>query len=106
MSTPQGTVRQRVPKKKASSSNVDRLSDSDPDTIIEKIRTQVQPKAKSDWDYKLALVVITILAFITRFYGIRHPNQVVFDEVHFGKVLYNDYMHSTQFGILKLTSSL
>lgn len=86
MSTPQGTVRQRVPKKKTSSNNVDRMNDSDPDTIIEKLRTQVRPKAKSDWDYRLALVVITILAFITRFYGIRHPNQVVFDEVHFGKV--------------------
>jgi dolichyl-phosphate-mannose-protein mannosyltransferase len=76
MSTPQSTVRQRVPKKKAASTNtnVDRLSDSDPDTVIEKIRSQVQPKASSDWDYKIALVVITILAFITRFYGIRHPN--------------------------------
>lgn len=39
-----------------------------------------------DWDYKLALTVITVLAFVTRFWGIRHPNQVVFDEVHFGKV--------------------
>lgn len=40
----------------------------------------------SDWDYKVALVVLTILAVCTRFYGIGHPNQVVFDEVHFGKV--------------------
>jgi len=39
-----------------------------------------------DWDYKLALSVITVLAFVTRFWGISHPNQVVFDEVHFGKV--------------------
>jgi hypothetical protein len=38
------------------------------------------------WDYKLALAVITLLAFITRFWGIGHPDQVVFDEVHFGKV--------------------
>jgi dolichyl-phosphate-mannose-protein mannosyltransferase len=29
---------------------------------------------------------MTLLAFVTRFYGISHPNQVVFDEVHFGKV--------------------
>lgn len=41
---------------------------------------------KSDWDYKLALTVITALAFVTRFWGIGHPDQVVFDEVHFGKV--------------------
>src|SRR4051812_41230105 len=40
----------------------------------------------TQWDYKLALVVITLLAFITRFWGIGHPDQVVFDEVHFGKV--------------------
>ena len=40
----------------------------------------------SEWDYKTALVIITTLAFITRFWGIGHPNEVVFDEVHFGKV--------------------
>ena len=40
----------------------------------------------SEWDYKLALAVITLLAFVTRFWGITHPDQVVFDEVHFGKV--------------------
>ena len=39
-----------------------------------------------EWDYKLAMVVITLLAFVTRFWGISHPDQVVFDEVHFGKV--------------------
>lgn len=39
-----------------------------------------------EWDYKLALLVVTVLAFVTRFYGINHPDQVVFDEVHFGKV--------------------
>ncbi len=40
----------------------------------------------SEWDYKVALLVITVLAFVTRFWGIGHPDQVVFDEVHFGKV--------------------
>ena len=44
------------------------------------------PEKISQWDYKLALAVITIFAFATRFYGISHPNEVVFDEVHFGKV--------------------
>ena len=39
-----------------------------------------------EWDYKIALVIITVLAFVTRFWGISHPNEVVFDEVHFGKV--------------------
>lgn len=40
----------------------------------------------ADWDYKLALSIITLLSFATRFYGLSHPNEVVFDEVHFGKV--------------------
>jgi dolichyl-phosphate-mannose-protein mannosyltransferase len=40
-----------------------------------------------EWDYRIALTVITILAFVTRFWGISHPNEVVFDEVHFGKVM-------------------
>ncbi|KAL8977191.1 MAG: hypothetical protein Q9205_006953 [Flavoplaca limonia] len=51
----------------------------------------VQESAKSavtsEWDYKLALFFITTIAFITRFWGINHPNEVVFDEVHFGKRL-------------------
>lgn len=50
----------------------------------------LQPSAKSavssEWDYKLALFIITAIAFVTRFWGINHPNEVVFDEVHFGKV--------------------
>ena len=39
-----------------------------------------------EWDYRIALAIITMAAFITRFWGISHPNEVVFDEVHFGKV--------------------
>ena len=34
---------------------------------------------------RIALAVITALAFFTRFYKLNHPNEVVFDEVHFGK---------------------
>ncbi|KAH0545032.1 hypothetical protein FGG08_000803 [Glutinoglossum americanum] len=47
--------------------------------------------SSTQWDYKLALVVITLLAFATRFWGIGHPDQVVFDEVHFGKYLQRTY---------------
>lgn len=49
----------------------------------------LQPKESgvaAQWDYKVALLVITAVAFVTRFWGISHPNEVVFDEVHFGKV--------------------
>lgn len=43
-------------------------------------------KGGAEWDYRIAITLITILAFVTRFWGISHPNEVVFDEVHFGKV--------------------
>lgn len=42
--------------------------------------------AAAEWDYVIALFIITAIAFVTRFWGISHPNEVVFDEVHFGKV--------------------
>jgi dolichyl-phosphate-mannose-protein mannosyltransferase len=43
-------------------------------------------RKQSEWDYWLAMIVLTVLAFATRFYRIDYPNEVVFDEVHFGKV--------------------
>lgn len=45
-----------------------------------------QKKGGIEWDHTIALTAMTILGFITRFWGISHPNEVVFDEVHFGKV--------------------
>ncbi|KAI4245012.1 MAG: hypothetical protein L6R42_010290, partial [Xanthoria sp. 1 TBL-2021] len=58
------------------------------DTVKDEFQA-IQQSAKtaisSEWDYKLALFIITAIAFITRFWGINHPNEVVFDEVHFGK---------------------
>ena len=52
---------------------------------VEDVKEQVKEAVKSEWDFKLTLTIITILAFVTRFWGISHPDQVVFDEVHFGK---------------------
>ncbi|KAK9461851.1 Dolichyl-phosphate-mannose-protein mannosyltransferase-domain-containing protein [Lipomyces oligophaga] len=47
------------------------------------------PSAKANYKenlkFKVALIVVTVLAFYTRFYLLNHPDQVVFDEVHFGK---------------------
>lgn len=43
-------------------------------------------KPQSEWDYYLAITILTVLAFATRFWRIDYPNEVVFDEVHFGKV--------------------
>jgi dolichyl-phosphate-mannose-protein mannosyltransferase len=80
MSTsPNNTLRQRGPKdqSKANGKVQDEL-----DKIVESTKQSVT----SEWDYKLALAIITLLSFATRFFGISHPNEVVFDEVHFGKV--------------------
>ena len=57
--------------------------EKDTDAFVKASRTATPG---SEWDYKLALFVITIMAFTTRFWGISHPDEVVFDEVHFGKV--------------------
>lgn len=53
---------------------------------LQSVKATAKDVVQNDWDYKLALVIITALAFLTRFWGISHPDQVVFDEVHFGKV--------------------
>lgn len=43
-------------------------------------------KPPSEWDYWVGMFVMTALAFATRFWMINYPDEVVFDEVHFGKV--------------------
>ena len=84
MSSP--TVRQRgqKDKKPLTSGSISPKPDADLNGILKD--TNLPAVVTSEWDYKLALGVITLLAFITRFWGIGHPNEVVFDEVHFGKV--------------------
>lgn len=82
MSSPNGTLRQRAGKEKSKiNGKVDQLEEE-----IVKAYDSTKQSASKDWDYKIALSVITLLAFATRFTGISHPNEVVFDEVHFGKV--------------------
>lgn len=48
---------------------------------------------ESEWDYKVAMGVLTALGFLTRFWNIAYPDEVVFDEVHFGKVRYFSWKH-------------
>lgn len=92
MSTPPpGSVRHRGGKKKHGHTHIDGSTDTETEVLAKPKPASEGPKNKSEWDYKLAIVVLTILAFVTRFYGITHPNQVVFDEVHFGKV--NFHVH-------------
>lgn len=54
--------------------------------FLEKAKPYKSRQKQPEWDYKVAISILTVLAFITRFWGISHPDQVVFDEVHFGKV--------------------
>jgi dolichyl-phosphate-mannose-protein mannosyltransferase len=83
MATSNSTIRQRggQKEKKQMNGKADQAEEY-LDTVIESSKKAVT----SEWDYKLGLLVTTILSFITRFWGISHPNEVVFDEVHFGKV--------------------
>lgn len=78
-------VRQRGGKRATTDTDSTRIQDS-ADEAISQFKGAAKETAQREWDYKLALGIITVLAFITRFWGISHPNQVVFDEVHFGKV--------------------
>jgi dolichyl-phosphate-mannose-protein mannosyltransferase len=86
----QGSVRKRKdasvpPKAKdASATGIAAPRDAELDALLK--ANLGNKSAGPEWDYRLALTLITIVAFITRFWGISHPNEVVFDEVHFGKV--------------------
>jgi dolichyl-phosphate-mannose-protein mannosyltransferase len=95
MSTPPPSLRQRGEKgsKQKVQSKISTTSGAD-DEVLATVQKEAKVVVKREWDYKLALFVITALAFVTRFYGISHPNQVVFDEVHFGKVLFSCHSSS------------
>jgi dolichyl-phosphate-mannose-protein mannosyltransferase len=83
-----GSVRKRkdasipVKAKEASATGIATPRDAELDALV---KANLGRKSV-EWDYRIAISIITALAFITRFWGISHPNEVVFDEVHFGKV--------------------
>lgn len=57
--------------------------------ILDKVQKQasgIKDSVTSEWDYWVAFGILTFVGFFTRFLAIHHPDQVVFDEVHFGKV--------------------
>lgn len=97
MSSPAG-VRQRPGKdtKRPRTPNPEAISEKIAN-IVEKAKPYKPAQQGKEWDYKLAISVMTVLAFITRFWGIRHPDQVVFDEVHFGKVRQSVYSRLMMF---------
>jgi dolichyl-phosphate-mannose-protein mannosyltransferase len=87
--TAQGSLRQR--KKGVSPA---------PGAVEDEIHVLTKAAAKSkppsELDYHIGFVVMTALGFLTRFWGISHPNEVVFDEVHFGKFA-SYYLERTYF---------
>ncbi|TVY75970.1 Dolichyl-phosphate-mannose--protein mannosyltransferase [Lachnellula suecica] len=100
MSSQTGSVRKRkdasipVKAKDASATAIAAPRDAELDALV---KANLQGKKTGvEWDYRIAISVITVLAFITRFWGISHPNEVVFDEVHFGKFA-SYYLERTYF---------
>ncbi|TLS29449.1 hypothetical protein PpBr36_00213 [Pyricularia pennisetigena] len=91
--TPQGSLRQRnVPG--ANKKNEEKSSQPMDLNDIKKA-AKGQPVGP-ERDHQAAFTIMTVLAFITRFWGISHPNEVVFDEVHFGKFA-SYYLQKTYF---------
>ncbi|KAI8141824.1 glycosyltransferase family 39 protein [Fennellomyces sp. T-0311] len=57
-----------------------------PETIEEKKKVwHAGPSGSSPISHRAALLIVTVFGFLTTFYKIWHPAEVVFDEVHFGK---------------------
>lgn len=92
--TPQGSVRQRGPKRAVTPTPPEQ--ELDVKTKAKAAPVVAQPKKESELEYYIGLAVTTVLAFVTRFWGISHPNEVVFDEVHFGKFA-SYYLERTYF---------
>ncbi|BFZ62273.1 Dolichyl-phosphate-mannose--protein mannosyltransferase 4 [Saitoella coloradoensis] len=72
-------LRQRAGKKKAT------ITTPEPEDVTAPYTKVTSGPKYSKKAYGIAVTVLTALAFITRFYRISHPAEVVFDEVHFGK---------------------
>ncbi|TVY57849.1 Dolichyl-phosphate-mannose--protein mannosyltransferase 4 [Lachnellula cervina] len=83
-----------IKAKDASATGIAAPRDADLDALVRANRKG--KKGAVEWDYRIAISIITVLAFITRFWGISHPNEVVFDEVHFGKFA-SYYLERTYF---------
>lgn len=80
------TSKEGLRQRNVASSKKNGVTSTPHDVELDKLVKANAPTNNSDLQYKIALAIITILALVTRFWGISHPNEVVFDEVHFGKV--------------------
>ncbi|KAI1499163.1 dolichyl-phosphate-mannose-proteinmannosyltransferase [Biscogniauxia marginata] len=93
--TSQGSLRQRNVPGSSKKKNEDHAG---VDSVLEKVPKSGKQAtgSNSELNYWIAFTVITVLAFVSRFWGISHPNEVVFDEVHFGKFA-SYYLEHTYF---------
>ncbi|ROT40053.1 dolichyl-phosphate-mannose-protein mannosyltransferase [Sodiomyces alkalinus F11] len=87
---PQGSLRQRNTGSKKSPAAAPLEQE------VSKVKSVQQKTKTSETEYRIGLVLITLFGFLTRFWGISHPNEVVFDEVHFGKFA-SYYLERTYF---------
>lgn len=85
-STPQGSLRQRGVASKQTLNDSTFAPEVELDKLSKAAASPRQTVQRGEIEHKIALTLVTILGFVTRFWGISHPDEVVFDEVHFGKV--------------------
>ena len=78
-------------RKRGGKKETDYSSDDASSPLLAGQGGSVAPKRQSEWSYSLAMAILTVLAFVTRFWRISYPDEVIFDEVHFGKVSSNCY---------------
>lgn len=91
-------VRQRASKKKGAAQAVPNpgSGSNSEDELLSKKQKAPAPApgafGHAQGPFRIWLFLLTIAAIFTRFYKISHPKEVVFDEVHFGKVwCWGDY---------------
>lgn len=85
-STPQGSLRQRGGASKQTLDESTFAPEVELDKLSKAAASSRQNIQRGEIEHRIALTLVTILGFVTRFWGISHPDEVVFDEVHFGKV--------------------
>ncbi|RDA85759.1 hypothetical protein CP532_4561 [Ophiocordyceps camponoti-leonardi (nom. inval.)] len=94
---PQATLRHRnVGLKRPGGGDSPRQALEEELDKLSKAAVRKTAAAEGERGHMFSLGLITILAFVTRFWGISHPNEVVFDEVHFGKFA-SYYLERTYF---------
>lgn len=84
--TPQGSLRQRNVASKQQVGDSTFAPEIELDKLSKAAASSRQSIQRGELEHKFALALVTVLGFVTRFWGISHPDEVVFDEVHFGKV--------------------